>query len=51
MLQGVESLVRDLGIDHLGLSVDSTNAAALALYEAAGYVVATQQMSKTLNGA
>lgn len=51
MLEAVESLVRALGIGHLGLSVDDTNAAAVALYEAAGYVIATHQMSKRLHGA
>jgi RimJ/RimL family protein N-acetyltransferase len=48
MLRAVESLVRGLGLDQLALNVFGTNAAAIALYETAGYRVATQQMLKTL---
>ena len=51
MLDAVESLLRELGIDRLGLSVDDTNPAARALYESAGYTVATQQLSKRLTDA
>ena len=51
MLAAVESLLRELGMDRLGLSVDDTNAAARALYESAGYAVATRQMSKRLHDA
>lgn len=51
MLRAVESLVQGLGVDQLALNVFGTNAAAISLYEAAGYSVVTQQMFKRLRDA
>jgi ribosomal protein S18 acetylase RimI-like enzyme len=48
ILAAVEQLVRNAGARRLGLNVFGANAAAIALYEASGYEVSTQQMVKRL---
>jgi ribosomal protein S18 acetylase RimI-like enzyme len=48
ILTAVEELARRAGALRLGLNVFGSNTAAIALYERAGYAVATQQMVKPL---
>ena len=50
ILREVEAVVRSLGARSLALNVFGTNTAAIALYEATGYCVASQQMVKRLDG-
>jgi GNAT superfamily N-acetyltransferase len=48
MLAAVEALARDTGAVRLGLNVFGRNLAAIALYEACGYEVTSQEMAKRL---
>lgn len=48
ILAAVERLAREAGALRPGLNVVGDNAAAIALYEANGYEVTTQQMAKRL---
>jgi len=48
ILTAVEKLARRAGALRLGLNVFGSNTAGIALYERAGYAVATQQMTKPL---
>jgi ribosomal protein S18 acetylase RimI-like enzyme len=48
ILAAVEELAREAGALRLGLNVFGDNRAAIALYEACGYTVMTQQMAKRL---
>jgi ribosomal protein S18 acetylase RimI-like enzyme len=46
----LETLVAELGIDHIGLHVFSFNVGAQALYESLGYQVTGINMQKSLSG-
>jgi GNAT superfamily N-acetyltransferase len=48
MLIAVETLARDTGAVRLGLNVFGRNLAAIALYQASGYAVTSQEMAKRL---
>jgi GNAT superfamily N-acetyltransferase len=48
ILAAVEELAREAGATRLGLNVFGQNLPAIALYQACGYEVTTQQMAKRL---
>jgi ribosomal protein S18 acetylase RimI-like enzyme len=48
ILAAVEELAREAGATQLGLNVFGQNLSAIALYQACGYEVTTQQMAKRL---
>jgi len=48
LLEATEDAAREAGATALELNVFGRNAAAVALYDSAGYAVVTQQMRKTL---